>query len=123
MAMSLAALEILEQAQFPPAQARAIARVLEAEGVARNEGLVTRSDLARLESSFGGTLQQMGSSFDVKLQQMESSFDVKLQKMESRLDVKIESVKTDCVRWTFLAMAGQATMLAGLMYFMLQNLR
>jgi hypothetical protein len=105
MSMSLAALEILEEARFPPAQARAIARVLEADAAERNSQLATKADLAHLESRF-----------DMKLEQLEL-------RLESRLGVRIENVKVKCVRWTFLAMVGQVTMLAGLMYFMLQNLR
>lgn len=112
MSMSLAALEILEEAQFPPAQARAITRVLEAEAARRSEELAsragqlaTKADLIQLES------------------RLESRFDVKLEKIQAQLSINIESVKAECVRWTFLAMVGQVSLLAGLMYFMLQNLR
>ena len=49
MSMSLATLEILEQAQLPPAHARAIARAIEADSGARREDLATKLDLAELK--------------------------------------------------------------------------
>lgn len=101
MSMSLAALEILEQARFPPAQARAIARLFEVESAARNEQFPTKADLAQLEARF----------------------DLKLGELRSQLGVQIEGVKTECVRWTFLAMIGQVGLLTGIMYFLLQNQR
>ena len=48
MAMQLSNLEILEQADFPQGQARAIVRVLEGEAAARREDLATKADLAEL---------------------------------------------------------------------------
>src|SRR5687767_9450156 len=102
MSMSLAALEILEQAKFPPAQARAIARVFETEAAHRAD-LVTKGDLKADLAAF------VTKSDWVQL--------------EARLEVKIESVKTDCLRWTFLMVIGQMTLLTGIMYFLLQNLR
>lgn len=45
MSMQLSSLEVLEQAQFPQVQARAILRVLEAESAARREDLVTKGYL------------------------------------------------------------------------------
>jgi hypothetical protein len=110
--MSLAALEILEEAQFPPAQARAIARVFEAESGARAEQLGTKADLAQLESRLG-----------VRLEKLRSEFDLELGELKAQLGVQIEGVKTECVRGTFLAMIGQTSLLAGIMYFMLQHLR
>lgn len=105
MSMSLAALEILEQAQFPPAQARAIARLFEVEAAARNEQFPTKADLK------------------AELAHMEARFDLKLGELRSQLGVQIEGVKTECVRWTFLAMIGQVGLLSGIMYFLLQNQR
>lgn len=90
MAMSLATLEILEQAQFPPAQARALARAFEAESGTKFENLATKSDLAQLEVRLG----------------KESS-----------------AAKTESMRWTVLVMSGQTALLAGVMYFLLQNTR
>jgi len=88
MAMSVAALEILEQAQFSSVQARAIARVLEVESIAHRDELATKADLSRVEA---------------------------------RLEVRIENAKGENMRWTFLVMIGQVTLLAGIMYFLLQS--
>lgn len=110
--MSLAALEILEQAQFPPAQARAIARLFEVESAARNEQFATKADLDQLEA-------RLESRFDLKLGELRSQ----LVELRSQLGVQIEGVKTECVRWTFLAMIGQVGLLTGIMYFLLQNQR
>jgi hypothetical protein len=97
MAMSVATLEILEQAQFSPVQARALARVLEVEAAAHRSDLATKGDIAELRTD--------------------------IAKLEARLEVKIESAKGDNMRFTILTMLGQSTLLAGVMYFLLENAR
>ncbi len=47
-AMSISSLEALEQAQFAPHQARAIARAIEADFTRRLDNLATRADIAPL---------------------------------------------------------------------------
>jgi ribosomal protein L29 len=133
--MSLAALEILEQAQFPPAQARVIARVLEAESVARREDLATKADLAELRQASKAELAEFQQATKAGLADLRHDFSelrhatqadiAELRQATSadinRLEVKIESAKAEGIRFTFLAMVGQVAMLAGVMYFLLQN--
>jgi hypothetical protein len=150
--MSLAALEILEEAQFASAQARAIARVLEVESLVRREELATKADLSELRHATKGDLSELRHAVNTGLSELrrvtkddlaelrhamnadlsELRHGVKVDLSEfrqtvtadlSRLELKIESAKAEGVRWTILAVIGQATLLAGLMYFLLQNMR
>lgn len=99
MPMQLSSLEILEEAQFPQGQARAIARVLEAEFEARREDLVTKSDLREAIANLRSSLEGMMGG----------------------LEIKIEGVKAELVRWVFLAVLGLIPIMSGIMYFLLQN--
>ena len=95
--MSLATLEILEQAQFPPGQARAIAKALEIDGAARREDSAAKVDLAEFRHAM----------------------DERLGKMELRT----ETQKAELVRWVFTVVIGQTAVTLGFTYFMLQHLR
>ena len=134
MAMSLAVLETLEKAEFPPVQARALAHVFEAESAARQSELATKSDLTQLRQATQfdlAELRQATQSDLAELQRVSKSDLAELRhevqegfmKYTARLEVKIEAAKAESVRLTFLVMMGQGTMLAGIMYFLLQNSR
>lgn len=101
MPMFVTALEMLEQAQFAPAQARALVRVLEIEFSRSREDLIKTSDLNLLESRVGTRIAEAATEC-----------------MRGIAEAKVESM-----RWTVLMMTGQTALLAGVMYFLLQNSR
>jgi len=103
--MSLATLEILEQAQFPPGQARAIARAMEIDGAARRDDLVTKSDLRH----------------DVG--ELRHSLEARIDDRFGKLELRIEAQKAELVRWVFTAVIGQMAVTLGFTYFMLLHLR
>ena len=96
--MSITALEILEQSEMPSTHARAIAKAIEADFLHRLDNLATKSDLARLEATT----------------------KTDLAKLEGNLRVEIRDVKSDVVRWVFLAVMGQTALFSGIMYFLLR---
>lgn len=70
MAVQMESLEILEQASFSQAQARAIARVIEAEAPSRRDDLATKLDLLNLKtelmrSTFAAILGQTAVLTDI----------------------------------------------------------
>jgi|GEM_PF-2050044 hypothetical protein len=116
MAMSLATLEILEEAQFPPLQARAIARVFEAEAASYRAEQATKADLADLRRATQADIAALRSD-------LTGTITGAITGVEARMEVKIERAKMEGMRWTLLVMIGQMSLLAGIMYFLLQNTR
>jgi hypothetical protein len=57
--MSISTLELLEEAEFPPRQARAIAKAIEADFSRRLDTLATRSDLSELRNEVKASLAQL----------------------------------------------------------------
>ncbi len=108
MPMQLSSLEVLEQAQFPQAQARAIVRVLEADATARREELATKSDLLVVKNDLLATKNELKNE---------------ITHVKHELELTIREVKVDMVRWTFSALMGQTLLIMGIMYFLLQNAR
>lgn len=107
MAMQAATLEILEKADLPPRQARAIAQAIELEVSAGHTSLVTRQDLLVVKHELQheiGTVKQ----------------DLQLVKQELRTE--IADSKSDVVRWVFLCILGQSAMLLGIGYFLFSHI-
>jgi hypothetical protein len=150
--MSLAALEILEQAQLPPAHARAIVRAIETDSASRLESLATKSDVASIRSdlalitgelrsdiaSLRGELKgditsvQSGLKRDIASVQSELKGDITSVKSElkgdiasvkSELRVEMRDMKSELLRWMFLAVMAQAAASGGFMYFLLNLVR
>jgi hypothetical protein len=89
--MQTSSLDVLEKSDLPPAQARAILKVMETEMTAAHEVLATRADLA----------------------------DLKMMLAELRADLRVEirQVEGRLTRWVFTCILGQTAVLAGLLYF------
>ena len=96
MAMQAATLDILEKADLPPKQARAIAQAIELEVAAGHSGLVTRADLLGLQHN--------------------------LETRLSGLEVRMAEHKSELVRWVFLCILGQSAMLLGISYFLFSHI-
>lgn len=126
MAMSIAALEALEKADFAPQQARALTHVLEMEASARFETLATKADLAIVKSDLEKVRLELKSEMtglrsEVALQIKDVKSEV--SELRQSLRVEIQTTQAENMRFTLLATFGQVAMLAGLMYFFLENLR
>ena len=107
MAMQAATLEILEKADLPPRQARAIAQAIELELSAGHASLATRQDLLVAKHELQheiGTVKQ----------------DLQLVKQELRTE--IAASRSEVVRWVFLCILGQSAMLLGIGYFLFSHI-
>jgi hypothetical protein len=124
MAMQAATLEILEKADLPPRQARAIAQAIELEVSAGHASLVTRSDLLEVKHE----IQVLKQDFQIVKQDLHVvkqdlqvvKQDVQVVKQELRAD--IAESKSEVVRWVFLCILGQSAMLLGIGYFLLHHI-
>ena len=83
-----------------------------------------------LRQSLQGGMAELGQSLRGEMMELRQSLHGEMAGFRQvvtsdigRLEIKIEAAKAEGVRWTFLAVIGQATLLAGLMYFLLQNTR
>jgi hypothetical protein len=95
--MLAASLEILERAQVPPLQARAIMQAIELELGAQRDVLATKQDMSLLRHD--------------------------LQEMRHDLEMKIEKIRSDLVRWVFTVGLGQTAAVFGLAYFLAEHLK
>jgi hypothetical protein len=107
--MSISTLELLEQSDMPPAYARAIAKAIEADFTHRLGELPTKMDL---RSEINGIRLEMG--------EMRSELRSEVAAVKTALSVDIRDVKSDVVRWLFMAIMGQTALFSGSMYFLLQ---
>ncbi|HEY7377333.1 MAG TPA: hypothetical protein VH542_01475 [Steroidobacteraceae bacterium] len=124
MAMQAATLEILEKADLPPRQARAIAQAIELEVSAGHASLVTRSDLLEVKHEIQvlkQDFQMVKQDFQVVKQDLQVvKQDLQVVKQELRAD--IAESKSEVVRWVFLCILGQSAMLLGIGYFLLHHI-
>lgn len=97
MPMQAESLEILEKADVPPAQARAIVRAIEVEIGGAQHTLATKQDLQDLRSD--------------------------MREMRSELRVEIHASASNTVRQMYLAILGQMAVLLGFAYFFATHLR
>lgn len=100
MTMQAATLEILEKADLPPRQARAIAQAIELEVSAGHTALATRQDLLVVKQ--------------------ELQHEIQLVKQELRTN--IAESRSEVVRWVFLCILGQSAMLLGIGYFLFSHI-
>jgi hypothetical protein len=110
--MLIASLEILEDAQFPPAQVRALAKVFESFEHHLRSDWVTVPVLDSRLATLKGELKA-----DISSLRGELKADI------GGLRNEIHSARVDTLRWTFIAVMSQGAASVGIMYFLLQHAR
>ncbi|MEP6884292.1 MAG: hypothetical protein ABJC66_06040 [Gammaproteobacteria bacterium] len=145
MAVQLSSLEILEQADFPQAQARAIVRVLEGEAATRREDLATKADLADLRHATRADLAEFRQATTAELVEFRQATTAELielrqasktdlaelrhvsqldiARLEGKFGADIGAAKSELVKWLFLFTLGQFTLTAGIVQFLLKAAR
>ena len=83
--MQPATLAVLERANLPPAQARAISEAVEIEIVAHSQTLTTKLDLAELRRDL----------------------EVRIESLRGDLRAEIHGIKGELARWVVLCILGQ----------------
>jgi gamma-glutamyl:cysteine ligase YbdK (ATP-grasp superfamily) len=129
-------LEILEKAEVPPAQARAIVQAIEIEIAGAKETVATRQDvlilrheMAEMRTELRHEIQELGTRLELRISGVESSLESRLdsrfsgleprfQSLESRIarvETRMDSLVTQ--RQLYGALLGQMAVLPGIAYF------
>jgi hypothetical protein len=90
-------LDLLERSQLPPAQARAILQVMEAELAERDRALATKADL---ESGLRG---------------VEHRLELRIESLRGELRTEIAGAESRLVRWNFAFWVAQLAAVAALL--------
>jgi len=122
-------LKLLERANLPPAQARAIGEAIEVEIVDHKSTLATKTDLLemRLEfAEFRGAMRLEFSEFRTSMRaefaEFRKSIAVDSAKFRGEMIERIESAKGDLARWVLLVVLGQTAAMLGVGYFLFNQL-
>ena len=123
MAMQAASLEVLEKANVPAPQARAIVQAIGFELLAARDTLATKHDILLLRQDVREQVAEVRREIsevraEVRQEISEARAEVRQEMAEGR--VRLESVKAELVRWVFLAVVGLIPIQAAMMYFLLK---
>ena len=93
MAMQAATLEILEKADLPPRQARAIAQAIELEVSAGHSALATRADFLALRQSMDTQFVSLRQDLESKIAGSKQELETKITGSKQDLETKISGSK------------------------------
>ncbi len=102
--MQAASLEVLEKANLPPLQARAIVQAIEIEIAGARDTLATKQDVVQLR-------QEMSD--------MRHGLEIKLEGVRTEIHASASSIS----RQMYAALLGQMAVLLGVAYFFVAQLR
>jgi len=112
MPMQAESLEVLEKADVPPAQARAIVRAIEIEIGGAKDTLATKHDLVLLRAD----LREDMSGLRTELRE-------EISELRGELRAEIHASASSVVRQMYTAVLGQMAVLLGFAYFFATHLR
>ena len=141
MAMQAESLEVLEKANVPSGQARAIVRAIEIEiGGAARDALATKSDIlllrqetadmhrgleVRIESSYGELglrLERFRGDLETKIENSYGELGLRLERFRGDLETKIEAAARDNLRHMYGALLAMMGLTLTSLYFMIAHL-
>jgi len=139
MAVQPASLEILEKADVPPAQARAIVQAIEIEIAGAKETLATRGDvllvkqdvvilrqeMAQLRTELGHEMANLRTELRHEMQDMATGLRQEMAELRHGLELRLASMVTQRQLYgtVFGAILGQMTLLLGIAYFFVTHLQ
>lgn len=106
MAMKIESLEVLEKAEVPSAQARAIVRAIEIETSLATDALGSKSDLAAMRHELAASISALATHAEV-----------------NQVRGEMHALASSATRQMYLAILGQMAVLLGLAYFFATHLR
>jgi len=134
-------LKLLEGANLPPAQARAIVEAIEGEVVDHKSTLATKTDLLEMRvelAEFRGAMRLEFSEFQTSMRAEFAEFQASMRaefadfrrsieldsaKLRAEMIERIESAKGDLARWVLLVILGQSAAMLGIGYFLLNQIK
>src|ERR1035438_10018727 len=105
--MKTSSLDLLEQSQLPPAQARAILRVMESELSLHDMVLATKSDLHDMALAAKSDLHDL----ELKVEALRGEVRADLQSLRAELIGEIKGT----IRWNFAFWITQLAAIAGIL--------
>ena len=117
MAMKIESLEVLEQAEVQPSQARAIVRAIEIETAGAADSLVTKNEIALLRQEILGWRQELAASIATLPTRVE------MTAMCIDLEGKMHALASAGIRQMIFAVLGQMGLMLGFAYFFATHVR
>src|SRR5205085_8854884 len=120
MSMQAASLEVLEKANLPAPQARAIVQAIEIEIAGARDTLATkqdtlllRQDMAELGHDLRQGMSKLGQDLRQEMSDLRHGLEVKIEGMRSEIHASASSIS----RQMYGALLGQMAVLLGIAYF------
>lgn len=123
--MQAESLEVLEKADVPPAQARAIVRAIEIEIGGAKDTLATKHDILLLRqemSDLRGDLRQEMSDLRGDLRQEMSELRQENSELRGELKAEIHGSASSITRQMYGSLLGQMAVLLGIAYFFVTHI-
>src|SRR6184192_1558993 len=120
MSMQAASLEVLEKANLPAPQARAIVQAIEIEIAGARDTLATkqdtlllRQDMAELGHDLRKEMSELGHDLRQEMSDLRHGLELKIEGMRSEVHASARSIS----RQMYAALLGQMAVLLGIAYF------
>src|SRR5437016_8273699 len=120
MSMQAASLEVLEKANLPAPQARAIVQAIEIEIAGARDTLATkqdtlllRQDMAELGHDLRKEMSELGHDLRKEMSELRHGLELKIEGMRSEVHASASSIS----RQMYAALLGQMAVLLGIAYF------
>ena len=109
MSMQAASLEVLEKANLPAPQARAIVQAIEIEIAGARDTLATKQDTLLLRQD----MTELGHDLRQEMSDLRHGLELKIEGMRSEVHASASSIS----RQMYAALLGQMAVLLGIAYF------
>ena len=120
MSMQAASLEVLEKANLPAPQARAIVQAIEIEIAGARDALATKQntlllsqDTAELGHALRKEMSELGHDLRQEMANMRHGLELKIEGVRSEIHASASSIS----RQMYAALLGQMAVLLGIAYF------
>lgn len=123
MPMQAESLDVLEKADLPPAQARAIVRAIEIEMAGASETLATKVDLAALETRLDGRIAASAATLRTEMAQQGAELRTAMAQQGAELRAELHRSVGGVTRQMYTAILGQMAVLLGFAFFFATHLR
>jgi len=119
MPMQAESLEVLENADVPPAQARAIVRAIELEITGAKDTLATKHDVLVLRHD----VEMFRSDLRAEMTTLAATLRTEMAAQGGALRAEIHASASGVIRQLYVAVLGQIAVMLGLVYFFSTHLR
>lgn len=123
MSMQPESLEVLEGANLPSSQARAIVRAIEIEIAGARDVLATKHDIVLLRADMTALRADLRSELKSEISGLRGDLESRSSDLRGELRAEIHGSASSITRQMYTAMLGQMAVLLGLAYFFVTRLQ